>query len=331
MRDLYAILGVSRTAGQDEIRKAYKKLARQYHPDLNKSPSAADKFKEINSAYDVIGDEKKRKMYDRFGAASTKPGFDADAARRYKNATGGFGGFGPGGFGNFGRRTRRGGGQNVRVDFGDFGFNGGAEFGAGPDMDDLLNMFGGRARGARKGADVESTIHIELRDALQGTSATVQVATATGGVEALRVKIPAGIHDGGTIRVRGKGRPGPAGAGMPGDLLLKVQIKAHAHLKREGDDLTMDVPVTIHEALSGARIEVPTLDGMVRIKVPASLGSGKRLRLRGKGAPKRGGGRGDLYLVLRPTVPNASSDELLKLAEDLQAFYSQDVRAKLEL
>jgi curved DNA-binding protein len=330
MRDPYSILGVSRTAGQDEIRKAYKKLARQYHPDLNKSPSAADKFKEINSAYDVVGDEKKRKMYDQFGAASTKPGFNAEAARRYQNATGGFGGFGPGGLGR--RTRRRGGGQNIRVDFGDFGFNGGAEFGSGsgPDMDDLLNMFGGRARGARKGADVESTINIDLRDALAGTSAAVQVATAAG-TEALRVKIPAGIHDGGTIRVRGKGRPGPAGAGMPGDLLLKVQIKSHPHLKRDGDDLTMDVPVTIHEALSGARIEVPTLDGAVRVKVPASLGSGKRLRLRGKGAPRRGGGRGDLYLVLRPTVPDAASDEVLKLAEDLQAFYSQDVRAKLEV
>lgn len=325
MRDPYSVLGVSRGAGQDEIRKAYKKLARKYHPDLNKTPAAADKFKEINAAYDVVGDEKRRKLFDEFGEASTRPGFDEATARRYRSAAGGFGGFGPGGFGRQ-RRTR----QNGRMDFGDFGFNGGGDFGAGPDMDDLLNMFGrGRSRGPRKGADIEQRLEIGLREALEGTQETVRVSS---GQEArtLRIKVPAGIHDGGVIRLRGKGRPGPGG-GPPGDLLLTISIRAHPVLSREGDDLTMDVPITIWEALSGARIEVPTLDGMVRIKVPPNVGSGRRLRLRGKGAPRRDGSRGDLYVFVRPTVPDEPSEATRQMAEQMEQDYAEDVRAKLKL
>lgn len=335
MRDPYSVLGVSRTADQDTIRKAYKKLARQYHPDLNKSPQAAEKFKEINSAYDTVGDEKKRKLFDEFGEAATKPGFNEEQARRYKNATGNFGGFGPGGFSGFGTRTRAGRrpGAGPRVDFNDFGFGGG-DFGpgAGPDMEDLFNMFGGgagRTRGPRRGADVESTISLGLREALDGTSVTIQVSNSSGGVDALRVKVPAGVHDGGTIRLRGKGRPGMSGAAA-GDLLLRIQHKAHPLLAREGDDLVLEVPVTLHEALSNAKIEVPTLDGAIRVKVPSNLGSGKRLRIRGKGAPKKDG-RGDLFLVMRPTVPDTDSEEVRQLAEQLEAAYTQDVRAGLTL
>jgi len=339
MRDPYSVLGVSRTADQDDIRKAFKKLARQYHPDLNKSPAAGEKFKDITAAYDIVGDEKKRKMFDEFGEASTKPGFNADQARRFRGATGGFGGFGPGGFGNFSGQRRPGGrrGQNVRVDFNDFGFGGGGgDFGgAGMEMDDLLNMFAGgggggaRARRPRKGADVESILEVDLKDALAGTTATIQVTNPQGGVDALRVRIPAGIHDGGTIRLRGKGRPAPGAT--PGDLHIKIKLKAHPLLERDGDNLTLEVPVTLREALSGARIEVPTLDGAVRVRVPANLGSGKRLRLRGKGAPKKGGGRGDLYLVIRAAVPDSATEEVLQLAEQLDAAYTTDVRAKLTL
>ncbi|MFT4975227.1 MAG: curved DNA-binding protein [Myxococcota bacterium] len=330
MRDLYSVLGVSRSADQDSIKKAYKKLARQYHPDLNKDPAAGDRFKEINAAYDVVGDEKKRKLYDDFGEASTKPGFNAEQARRYRSATGGFGGFGPGGVSPGRRRGRP--GQGARVDFNDFGFNAGGDFnaGAGPDMDDLLNMFGGGRGRPRRGADVESTLEIDLREALEGKTAALQISSPTGGVDTIRVKVPAGIHDGGTIRLRGKGRPGPSG-GTDGDLLLKISIRAHPHLQREGDDLTMEVPVTIHEALSGARIEVPTLDGAVRVKVPESLTSGTRLRLRGKGAPKRSGGRGDLFLVLRPAIPDLRDEAVLALAEQLEDAYSTGVRENLKL
>ena len=326
MRDPYSVLGVTRSADQDTIRKAYKKLARQYHPDLNKDASAADKFKEINAAYDMIGDDEKRKLFNDFGEAAFKPGFDADRAREWQRAAGGFGGFGPGpgaggmgGFGGFGPGMGMGGGgrrrgQNVRVDFGDFGF-GGAGGGAGPggmDMEDLLNMFGGggagagRSGGMRRGADVESLLQISLKDALEGTTASVQVVSPRGGRESLRVHVPPGIHDGGTIRLRGKGRPSPVPGGEQGDMLIKIEIQEHPLLKREGDDLLLEVPLTVREALAGDRIEVPTLEGNIRVKVPAGVTSGQRLRLRGKGMPLQSGGRGDLYLVLpRPRSASA--------------------------
>ena len=314
MRDLYSVLGVSRSADQDTIRKAYKKLARTYHPDLNKSSAAAEKFKEINAAYDVIGDEEKRKLYDRFGEASTRPGFDAEQARRWQQATGGFGGFGRG-------RSGR-----VRSDFADFGFGGGGAPGGGVNMEDLLgSMFGGRARGPRRGTDIEETVRLSLSSALAGTSITVQAP----GHGTLRVRIPSGIHDGGTVRLRGKGRPSPLG-GAAGDLLLKVTIEPHPLLRREGDNLFMDVPLTVQEAMEGGAVEVPTPDGTVRVKIPAGVRGGERLRLRKRGMPLKDDGRGDLYLVLRPTLPRTTDVDAMKLAEELSKFYEGDVRGSLK-
>ena len=322
MRDLYSVLGVSRSADQESIKKAYKKLARKYHPDLNKSASAVDKFKEINSAYDMIGDEAKRKLYDQFGEAATRPGFDADQARRWQAAGGGLG--------SRGGRGRRGRSGRVRTDFADFGFGGGGGPGGGPgggmNMDDLLgSMFGGRSQGAQRGADIEETIKLSLSAALSGTSITIPAP----GHGALKVRIPSGIHDGGTVRLRGKGRPSPIG-GTPGDLLLKVEITAHPLLKREGDNLVMDVPLTISEALSGGSVEVPTPDGSVRVKVPAGVRGGERLRLKRRGMPLKDNKRGDLYLVLRPTIPKSDDPEAARLAEALGAFYGIDVREGLK-
>ncbi|MEL6349445.1 MAG: DnaJ C-terminal domain-containing protein, partial [Myxococcota bacterium] len=316
---------------QSSPRSGAHPLARKYHPDLNKSDAASEKFKEINAAYDVVGDAEKRKLFDEFGEVSMKPGFDANRARQWKSSTGGFGGFNAGGFGGFGRSSRRG-GQRVRMDFGDFGFGNQGSGGADPTMEDLLNMFGGgrTTTGPRKGADIENIIRVDLKDALDGATTTIQIRSPRGGNETLRVRIPKGIHDGGTIRLRGKGRPGVEG-GPPGDMLLKVELKEHPLLRREGDDLTLDVPLTIHEAMTGGRIEVPTLGGAVRVNIPAGISGGQRLRLRGKGMPRRQGGRGDLYLVLRPTPPPTAEEAAITLAEQMDAFYPADVRAGLKL
>ena len=319
MRDLYSVLGVSRSADQDTIRKAYKKLARRYHPDLNKSAAAAEKFKEINAAYDMIGDEKKRKLYDQFGEAATRPGFDAEQARRWQQAGGGFGG----GFGH-GRPGR--GRARGRGDFADFGFGGGGPQGGGMNMEDLLgSMFGGRARGPRRGSDIEETVRLSLSEALAGHSITVHAS----GHGTLKVRIPSGIHDGGTVRLRGKGRPSPLG-GNPGDLLLRIEIAPHPLLKREGNNLLMDVPLTVHEAMVGGSVEVPTPDGTVRVKIPAGVKGGERLRLRQRGMPLKDDARGDLYLILRPALPKTKDPEALQLAEQLAAFYTEDVRGKLK-
>ena len=315
MRDLYSVLGVPRGADQDTIRKAYKKLARRYHPDLNKSAAAAEKFKEINAAYDMIGDEKKRKLYDQFGEAATRPGFDAEQARRWQQASGGFGG----GLG-------RGRGGRGRGDFGDFGFGGGGSPGGGVNMEELLgSMFGGRARGPRRGPDIEETGRLGLIEALSGHSITVHAS----GHGTLKVRIPSGIHDGGTVRLRGKGRPSPLG-GTPGDLLLRIEIKPHSLLKREGNNLLMDVPLTVHEAMAGGSVEVPTPDGTVRVKIPAGVKGGERLRLRRRGMPLKDDARGDLYLILRPALPKTDDPEAIKLAEQLAAFHTEDIRGNLK-
>jgi len=328
MRDPYAVLGVSKNADADAIRKRYKELARKYHPDLNKAKGAADKFKEVNDAHEVLGDAEKRKLWDEFGEVSTKPGFDAGKARAWKNA-GGFnrGGF-PGGFpgGGFGG-----------------GFGGGAP---GMNMDDLLgSMFGaggGRRRGPAgfgrrgpaKGPDVEITLVVPLVDLVTGAKQTIRYTRLAEGhqekVETLKFAIPAGIRDGGTVRLRGKGGAGAPG-GPAGDLKLTVEVKPHKHLRADGDHLHMEVPVTVGEAVRGGSIEVPTPDGPVRVKVPAGTTGGQRLRLRGKGLRMKGGERGHLYLTLRPTLPAADPDTLGPLADQVEALYTADVREGLVL
>ena len=320
-QDLYAVLGVPRGADKDSIKKAYKDLARRFHPDMNPSPKDAERFKDINAAYDVLGDDEKRKLYDEFGEVSLKPGFDADRARQYS------GGFGGGGFG-----------------------------GGGPDLSDFINsMFGGQARGGfgdeggfcggypgrspagQKGRDLEGEVSVDLLTVLRGDPVEVSVRrpvhNADGSVsmttDPVKVRVPEGIEDGGVVRLRGKGAPG-RGHGPAGDLLLKIHLAPHPYLRKEGDDLYMDVPITIHEAMAGGRIEVPTLDGSVRVKLPAGATSGQKMRLRGKGV-RMARGRGDLFLVLRPTAPETDAAEALALAEKLEAFYAKDVRTDLVL
>jgi DnaJ-class molecular chaperone len=295
MRDPYSVLGVPRNADADAIRKAYKKLARQWHPDVNKSSGAEERFKQINAAYDILGDETKRANFDRYGEASTRAGFDPRQA-------GGFGG-GMGGF----------------------------DFGGGVDVDDLLgSLFGAGGRsGPRRGRDQTLELHVDFMTVVLGGRPKVSVRRPDGRAESLDVPIPAGASDGGKVRLRGQGLP-PRGGGPCGDLLVKLSVRPHPVLRRDGDDLEMDVPITVLEALQGASITVPTPTGDVKLKVPAGASSGTRMRIRGRGVQRKGR-PGDLYLVLRPEVPATASDEVLAAARALEEAYDGDVRGELRL
>ncbi len=364
-KDLYAVLGVPRTASAAEIKKIYRKLARKHHPDVNPGNKAAEeRFKEISEAHDILTDPEKRKLYDEFGMAGVQSGFDAEQARAYREqaqawqAAGGSGA-GFGGYSNF---------EDV---FGDI-------FGEG----------GIREQPAR-GSDVETELEIGLLDALRGLSTTIAIqrpevcptcdgsgadpAGATtcpeckgegrirmgkgpvafmrtcprcGGAgrlslrpcptcggsgqrvttERLNVHIPAGVDNGSRVRVAGKGSAGRSGA-PAGDLFIRVKVRPHPLLERRGHDLSMDLPVTVGEAVLGASIEVPTIDGTVRVRVPASSQAGRQLRVRGRGAPHlRGTERGDLYLKLVVHVPEGDSPTAAEAARALDATYTRSPR-----
>ncbi|MCB9779966.1 MAG: J domain-containing protein [Alphaproteobacteria bacterium] len=333
MRDLYEVLGVSRSAETTEIRKAYKKLAREFHPDRNPSDEAAERFKEINAAYDVLGDDDKRSLYDEFGEVSTKPGFDAEKARAFQQAGGfGRGGFGGGGPGGGFRWSSNAGGPDFSGGFGGPG-------GAGFDADDILgSIFGGGARrGPRKGQDIQAEVTVSLLRVAHGDTVELSlrrpVADGQGGLvlrqESIKVRLPKGVEDGRTLRLRGKGGDSPSG-GPAGDLLLEIHVTDEPNLRRDGDRLEMDLPLTFAEALTGASVTVPTLDGEVKVRIPPGAQSGQKLRLRGKGM-ELPDGRGDLILVLRPTPPEDVGEDAAELAEKLAALYKDDVRAGLPL
>jgi len=296
MRDPYKVLGVQRRDDADTIRKAYKRLARKWHPDVNRDPGAEKRFKEVNAAYDVLGDEAKRTLWDEFGEASTRPGFDATRAR-------GFGG----------------------------GRGGGMDFGV--DMDDFLgSIFGGGGRthrGPRRGADQTLDLTVDFLTAVRGADRSVTIRRQDGGTETLKVPIPAGADDGGKVRLKGQGMP-PRGGGPCGDLIVRLRIAAHPHLTRDGDNLHLEVPITVLEALKGATINVPTPTGPIKLTVPAGVTSGKRLRVRGRGVQRRGR-PGDLYVVLRPQVPQSDDPEVIAAAERIERAYPTDPRAALKL
>jgi molecular chaperone DnaJ len=354
-KDYYQVLGVAKNASQAEIKKAYRKLAQKHHPDANPgNKEAEERFKEISSAYDVIGDPEKRKSYDQ--------------VRDMAASSGGAGGF-PGGFpGGFG-----GPGGGVRFD--DVGFG---------DLGDLFGgLFGGAGRGRgrpARGADLETDVTVSFDEAMRGTTVpvafegpapcgtcggtgaapgtspvtcpqcggsgqisvnqgpfqmsqtcprcngrgqVVEQACATcrgsGSVRRtrkFRVKIPAGVDDGARIRLANRGEPGPPGA-QPGDLYVRIRVKPHRFFRRSRSDLTLSLPVTFAEAALGANVQVPTLNGPVTMKVPAGTPSGKTFRLKGQGAPKRGG-HGDLLVTVEVEVPSKLSKHERELLEQLQ-------------
>ncbi|MCW3025719.1 MAG: chaperone DnaJ domain protein [Solirubrobacterales bacterium] len=308
-RDYYEVLGVPRDASTEDIRRAYRKLAREYHPDVNKDPGAEDRFKEVSEAYEVLRDSEKRERYDRLGAnwragqdVSDSPGFDDFAGR------------GPGGFGGFGGETR--------VEFGDSGFS-----------DFFEGMFGsrtrtrGRAGGgfdgfSVRGSDQEATLELSLEEAARGGRRRISL----GNGRDYEVNIPAGVIDGQRIRLAGEGSPG-AGGGRSGDLFLRVRLKPDPRFRVEGRDIYTDIRVAPWEAALGASVEVRTLGGTTRVKVPAGSSSDRKLRLRGKGLPSPGGKGGDLYAVVKVMVPKKLTAEERELFERLASISSFDPRA----
>jgi len=348
-RDFYQILGVPRSASQDEIRKTYRKLARKYHPDINPGNKEAEaKFKEISAAHDVLSDPEKRKLYDEFGEAGLAPGFDADKARTYKqwqeqaSRTGGwYGGARPGSGGGFSAQ----------------------EF----DMNDLGDIFGdlggmfGRARQAQtgpvSGPDIEAAMDIDFLDAVRGfqtaftierpvecdtchgtgvkPGSTTDPCPTCGGAgrvmrqETVRVNIPPGAEEGKRIRVPGKGEAGVRG-GPAGDLYISPRIRPHPLLRREARDLIMDLPITVGEAVKGGTVTVPTPSGQVNVKIPPGAQSGQRLRVRGKGVPAHGKTpAGDLYLKLMVRVPQDGVAQ--DTVEKIDRAYKEDVRKNIRL
>jgi curved DNA-binding protein len=317
-RDLYEILGVSRTASADEIKSAYRKLAKKYHPDMNPgNKQAEEKFKEVTAAAEVLTDPKRRTAYDEFGADSLRSGFDpakADAYRQWKRKGAAPGGM-PFDFGDF---------QQVNVgDFGTFDFGSIFEdlFGGGVPR----GARGQRSPAARAGSDAEGELEVDQREAVVGGERDVRVGTRT-----LRVRIPPGVTDGSTIRLAGQGGAGTHG-GAAGDVFLRVRLREHPRVRRDGKDLTLDVPVTVPEAVLGAEITLPTFDGAIRLRVPAGSQGGTRLRVRGKGLPDlKGGPPGDLYVVLQLVLP-AAGERLEDAAKRLADLYEGDPRTGLTL
>lgn len=322
-KDYYAALGVDKNASEKDIKKAYRKLARKYHPDVNPgNKDAEEKFKLISEAHDVLTNAEKRKIYDEFGDEGLRAGFDPDQARRYSQwqQFAGARGGGPG-----------------RTYYTDFSFDGGNVRYSG--FEDLFkDLFGGgpgagqyAARGPRKGADVDSTLEIDFLTAINGgtTRVTLEKAPTEGGPpqrDTIDVKIPEGVDDGSKIRLAGKGAPGIDG-GASGDLFITIRVRPHPLLKRDGDSLRLEVPVTVAEAMKGAEISVPTLTGPVQLKVPRATRSGQVLRLKGKGAPNlKTKARGDMYVTIRVQVPSTRDAEALKAAETLDRFYEGDIR-----
>jgi curved DNA-binding protein len=317
-RDLYEILGISRTASAAEIKSAYRKLAKKYHPDMNPGDKAAEeRFKEVTAAAEVLTDPKKRSLYDEFGADSLRSGFDPAKAAEYRQwkRHGAPQGAMPFDFGDF---------QQVNVgDYGAFDF--------GTIFEDLFGGGAGRAhRGhagprARHGVDAAGELEVDLREAVLGGERDVRVDDRT-----LRVRIPPGVGDGSTIRLAGQGGAGAHG-GRAGDVLLRVRLREHPLVRRDGKDLFVDVPVTVPEAVLGAEVTLPTFEGPVRVRVPAGSQTGRRLRLRAKGLPDlKGGPRGDLYAVLQVVLP-APSEKLEKAVKPLEGLYKGDPRAGLSL
>lgn len=316
-RDYYELLGVSRSATEKEIRAAYRRLARQYHPDLNpNSKEAETKFKEISQAYEVVGDADKRKLYDRWG-----PDFEKyEQARKAGAGSAPSGGSGPFGSGPFtwtpGSSSRSSGGSSTG--------------GASVDDDMLGGLFdqimGGMGRGAGRrggqvrGDDYDHPVSLTLEEANAGTTRLIQITPVDGVPKTIEAKIPAGVADGARVRLAGKGGPG-IGGGLAGDLYLVVSIKPHARFIRQGDDLTVPVEVPLYTAVLGGEVLVPTLKGSrLALKIGPETSNGQRIRLAGQGMSRMDGSRGDLYAEVKLVVPTGLTERERELFGELAAL-----------
>ena len=302
-KDYYKILGVPRDAGEDDIKKAYRKLARKYHPDVSKEANAKEKFQEVSEAYETLRDKEKRAAYDSLGSGFRQ-------------------------------------GQDFRPPpdwFERFGAGRGEDLG-GVDLSDLFESLGafgratgfGRGRGGHRGPnmafpgeDFEVPVRLTLEEAFRGTERTVQL----DGGRNFTARIPPGATDGQRLRLRGKGGAG-ANGGPPGDLYLQIHLEPHPLFRVSGHDLDLEVPLAPWEAALGAQVEIPTMTGRVTMKVPAGSKAGQRLRLGGKGLPKPGGGAGDLYAVLSIEAPNPLTEAEKRLFEELRRESKFDPRAR---
>lgn len=343
-RSYYEILGVEKNASEADIKKAYRKLARKYHPDVNPGDKSAEaKFKEASEAYAVLSDKEKREQYDRVGREAFN--FQGDP-------------FGPGGpfagvefdFGGFGGRGRaRTGGRRTTRTTGDF-------------RDLFSDLFGGGAGaageafdpGPRRGTDLEAETTIDFRDAVRGTTVELTltrqrecptcnglghtgntVCRTCGGSgvvatpDSVRVKIPEGVRDGQKIRIAGKGSPGRGGS-PPGNLLLLIHVRPHPFFQRKGTDIHTEIPITVGEAIRGAEIEVPTIHGPVRARIPAGTQGGQTFRVSGKGVLKdKSGSYGDHYYKIVITVPKSPTEKAKAAAEQIDEEYDENPRTKL--
>src|SRR3954454_11309990 len=324
--DHYATLGVTKTSTPEEIQKAYRKLARKYHPDMNPNDATAKKkFQEVQSAFEVLSDPDKRKRYDQFGSDFESMG----------------GPGGPGG-GPRWRSTNPGGGQTYQFDMNDLGdlFGGGGggggfeTEGAGGFADIFKQFSRGRGGGGRlsapaaKGNDLKHDLTIPFATAVLGGEAALSVQRQDGDVESIRVKIPVGIDDGKKIRLRGQGEPG-SGDAPAGDILLTIRVSPHPFFRRTGNRLDVRVPVTLAEAALGATIDVPTPQGTISLKVPPNTSSGTRLRVKGHGVRQTNGPAGDLFAEIEIELPkNLTADERQQLA-DISNRYPQSPRTDL--
>lgn len=314
-RDYYELLGISRSATKKQIKSAYRKLARKYHPDVNKSPDAADNFKEATEAYEVLSDANKRPLYDQFGhAGMTGQGYAGPGAGAYGRSPGGFG-----------------------VNINDI-FSGRSTGFMGMSLDDILNALRGRPARSRRpraaevrGRDLEYEITLDFLQAINGATTTVRIAQDGRGksapTETIAVKIPPGVRDGQRIRLRGKGE---AGRGGSGDLYIITRIGKHPYFRREGNDIYVDLPISITEAALGTKVDLPTIDGMTTVTIPPGTSSARKLRLKGKGTVgPRGGARGDQYVVIKIVAPQKLSGRHKELLEELQGIDKGDPRAGL--
>lgn len=331
-RDYYEVLGVSKSATADEIKRAHRKLVRQYHPDVNKNnKQAEERFKEVQEAYDVLSDTTKRANYDQFGHAGVEGGVGAggdpfEAFRRSQQ----------GGRGN-GRSWRSGPGVTVEE------FDP-ADFGAGGGFGDIFEQLFGRgsagagssARGAgrarvrpvepQRGADVDHPVTLTFEQAARGTTLPLQI-NRDGKLETIDIKIPAGVRDGSRVRIKGKGQGSVSG--QPGDLFIITHVRPHPYFKREDLDVLLDLPISLTEALVGTKVSVPTLDGPVTLTIPPGTSSHAKLRIKGRGV-FRGEEKGDQFVVTRIIVPKDLETEDKDLVLKLQQKHPVDARADVK-
>ena len=307
MADYYKILGVLKNASEDQLRKAYRQLAREFHPDVNPgNQTAEERFKEITTAYGVLSDPKKRQLYDEFGEVGLREGFNAEQARAYQAYGGG---------------PARGSGAPDASARGNAG---------GFDLGEMFeDFFGGRRSqrpSASRGRDVLAHVELGFAEALQGTQVELRVPSHP---EPVTVRIPAGAQHGAKLRVAAKGESGARG-GPPGDLLIELRVGSHPYFYREGRDLILKLPITLPEAFLGTTLEIPTPMGAVNLKIKPLSQQGTRLRMRGKGFEYKGR-RGDLYVELAVQVPDVNTEETTRAVQQLEQAYQKSVRDNLKL